>query len=534
MTTLRCSGVFLAICFLSLASLQAQTAEERLGKKHYEKWLNEDVTYIITDDERAVFSKLQTPEEKDSFIEEFWRRRSSDPDRNPGDFREEHYRRVAYANAHFGSGIPGWKTDRGRTYIQFGEPTEIEYHAGGENYVRPSYEGGGRTAVYPFQIWRYRHIDGIGDDIEIEFVDQSWTGLYKMSMNAYDKDMLLNIDGEGLTTSERFGLAKKSLRPGLHPGNMNDTTMISRYGMRSKDLPFERMMQYYQLQRPPVIRQKELQAIVQTRVLYNTLPLGYALNYVWLDSEKALVPITVEIDNAVLDFQKVFSTYKARVGLYGAVTSLNGRVMAEFEDTIASEYIEERFPLGQKQKSMYQRPVMLPAGIYKLDLVIKDLNAGKVGTVSTNINIPRPQNEKLAASPLVLAKIIQPMDTLPDAPQSFILGDLKVVPSVTRAYKPDEFLNVYFQVYNAGRDAADSKPKLISEYSILQGDKVVRTLADRGGSSIEYASAQRTVLARRISLKGLDAGKYQLKIQVDDQITGESLTRDAAFEIAAP
>jgi GWxTD domain-containing protein len=516
------------------AGLRAQKNEAALGKKYYDKWLNEDVDYIITDEEREVFSKLQTPEEKDAFIEEFWRRRSSDPIHKPDEYKEEHYRRVAYANAHFGTGIPGWKTDRGRTYIMFGEPTEIEDHAGGENYVRKPYEGGGSTNVYPFQVWRYRHIDGMGDDIEIEFVDQTWTGLYKISMNQSDKDMLLNIDGAGLTLNERFGLANKALRPGLHPGNMNDLTMATRYGMRTKDLPFEKMLQYFQLQRPPVIKHKELQEIVQTRVTYNALPLDYAINYVWLDNERALVPITIEIDNKSLDYRKLASIYKARVGLYGSVTSLNGRIMAEFEDTIASEYTEDRFAAGREQKSVYQHPVMLPAGIYKLDLVVDDLYADKKGTVSTSLRIPKPQTASLATSPLVLAKMIRPMDTLPDAPQSFILGDLKVVPSVTRIYRPDDYLGVYFQVYNSGHDATDSKPRLATDYSILQGDKILRTLADKGGSSIEYASLQRTVLARRFSLKGLEPGSYKLKILVNDLITGQSVTTDASFEIAAP
>jgi hypothetical protein len=246
------------------------------------------------------------------------------------------------------------------------------------------------------------------------------------------------------------------------------------------------------------------------------------------------VPITIEIDNKSLDYLKTYGVYKARVGLYGAVTGLNGRIVAEFEDSIASEYTEDRFPIGQQQKSLYQHPVMLPAGIYKLDLVVEDLNADKKGTVSTSVHIPKPQTTSLAASPLVLAKMIRPMDTLPDAPQSFLLGDLKVVPSVTRIYKPEDYLSVYFQVYNAGHDATDSQPKLVTDYSILQGDKILRTLADRGGSSIEYASPQRTVLARRLSLKGLEPGSYKLIIQVSDPITGQSLTRDASFEIAAP
>src|SRR5438093_11792634 len=167
-------SLLLILCVSAPLALRAQSKEEGEHKKHYEKWLDQDVVYIITDEERSVFSKLRTPEEKDAFIEEFWRRRSQSPKGDGGEFKEEHYRRIAYANAKFGSGIPGWKTDRGRTYIMFGEPAEIEDHAGGENYTRKLNEGGGHTTVYPFQVWRYRHIEGTGGYIETEIVDQSW------------------------------------------------------------------------------------------------------------------------------------------------------------------------------------------------------------------------------------------------------------------------------------------------------------------------------------------------------------------------
>src|SRR5437867_3232010 len=320
----------LLICTITSTGLWSQSREAKTRDKYYDKWLNQDVLYIVTDEERAVFSKLQTPEEKDAFIEQFWRRRSPDPNREFNEYKEEHYRRIAYANSKFGSGIPGWRTDRGRTYIMFGEPAEIEDHAGGEHYTRKLNEGGGRTTVYPFQVWRYRHFEGIGDDIEIEFVDQSWTGLYKMSMNPWDKDLLLHVDGEGETTSERIGLTKREYRPGLHPGNLNDMTVMSRYGMHLKDTPFERMLQYFQLQRPPVIKQKELQTIVQTRVTYNTLPFNHALNYIYMDADRSLVPITLEIENSSMTYKEVNGRYKARIGLYGAVTSLSGQVLAEF------------------------------------------------------------------------------------------------------------------------------------------------------------------------------------------------------------
>ena len=529
------SECILIIALLLPVAAMGQTEEARQTGKYYDKWLNQDVVYIITDEEREVFSKLSTAEERDSFIDQFWQRRNASASQEGNDFREEHYRRIAYANAKFASGIPGWKTDRGRIYIMFGKPDEVEDHAGGGNYVRPIYEGGGSTNTYPFQVWRYRHIDGVGDDVEIEFVDQSWTGLYRMVMNPWEKDMLLFVDGAGETLMERLKLAKRNYRPGLHPGAYNDPNAAGRYGMmRSKDMPFERMLQFYNLQRPPIVKHKELQTIVETHITYNTLSFRYAATYVRADGERAYVPVTLEIENKDLNYRQsqAGGIYRARVGLYGAVTSLGGKVIAEFEDSIASEYRPELYQQGLAQKSLYQKTLLLPNGLHKLELVVKDMNSGTVGTASCSINIPRQQPQDLTASPLLLAKMIQPMESLPDAPQSFVIGDLKVVPSVTSSYKPSEALNVYFQIYNAGRDATQSRPSLLTQYTISRDDKLVSQLIDQAGTSVNYVSDLRVVLARRLSLDGLRPGKYKLNVVVNDIITGRSLSQDATFMIA--
>ena len=156
------------------------------------KWLDEDVKYIITDEEREAFLKLSNAEERDAFIEQFWLRRDPTPDTPENEFKEEHYRRIAYANEHFASGIPGWRTDRGRIYIVFGPADEVDSHPSGGTYDRPMEEGGGTTSTYPFEDWRYRYIEGIGNEVIIEFVDQCMCSEYKISLDPNDKDALLH------------------------------------------------------------------------------------------------------------------------------------------------------------------------------------------------------------------------------------------------------------------------------------------------------------------------------------------------------
>ncbi|HLK33174.1 MAG TPA: GWxTD domain-containing protein, partial [Terriglobales bacterium] len=180
--------------------------------KTYKKWLDEDVRWIITDQEREAFLKLSNDEERDQFIEQFWQRRNPTPDSLDNPYKDEHYRRIAYANEHFAAGIPGWKTDRGRMYIMYGPPDEIESHPAGGTYDRPMDEGGGTTSTYPFEDWRYRYLEGIGQNIIIEFVDTCMCGDYHMTMDRSEKDALLYTPNAGLTFYEQMGMANKADR----------------------------------------------------------------------------------------------------------------------------------------------------------------------------------------------------------------------------------------------------------------------------------------------------------------------------------
>ena len=189
--------------------------EARLKKEletPWKKWLNEEVVYIISDEEKKAFKTLATDEEREQFVENFWLRRDPTPDTEENEFREEHYRRIAYANDRFASGIPGWKADRGRIYIEYGPPDEIDSHPSGGTYERPYEEGGGTTSTYPFEQWRYRYIEGIGNNIIIEFVDTTQSGEYHMTMDPSEKDALLYVPGAGLTMMEQMGMSCKPCR----------------------------------------------------------------------------------------------------------------------------------------------------------------------------------------------------------------------------------------------------------------------------------------------------------------------------------
>ena len=198
---------FLLAILISFPPATAQTRQQQAeeAESYYRKWLKTDVLYIISASEREVFGKLSTTEEKDHFIEQFWFRRDLDPRTGINEFKEEHYRRIAYANEKYHSGIEGWRTDRGMIYILFGKPDGLEKHPEGGTYVRKWEEGGGRTYTYPFEVWFYRHLEGVGPGIEIEFVDVSRTNEYRIALDPEQKDALFTIPGAGLTLAEQLG-----------------------------------------------------------------------------------------------------------------------------------------------------------------------------------------------------------------------------------------------------------------------------------------------------------------------------------------
>src|SRR6202140_475107 len=180
--------------------------------KTYRKWLDEDGRWIITAQERSPFKQLSNDEERDQFIEAFWQRRDPTPDTEENEFKEEHYPRIAYATEHFAAATPGWKRDRGRIYIMYGKADEVESHPSGGSYQRPMEEGGGETSTFPFETWRYRYIEGIGQEVIIEFVDTCMCGEYHMTLDRSEKDALLQTPNAGLTLYEQMGMPKKSQR----------------------------------------------------------------------------------------------------------------------------------------------------------------------------------------------------------------------------------------------------------------------------------------------------------------------------------
>jgi GWxTD domain-containing protein len=343
----------------------------------YSTWLTEEVPYIITKEERDAFLRLATNEEREQYIEEFWRRRNPDPDSPENGYREEHYRRIAYANERFSSGIPGWKTDRGHIYILWGPPDELESHPSGGTYDRPPEQGGGSTTTYPWELWRYRHLEDIGDNIELEFVDPSSSGEYHLTMDPGEKDALAKVPGAGPSIGEMLGRYTKAQRF----TNTNGTTLPVPIGGLSAGMDeFDNVERYFKVQRPPE-HFKDLAEMVSVRILRNQIHMDYRFDFLRVTHDSVLVPITLQVANRDLSFRGKAGVQSAVLNLYGRITTLSGRVVQTFEDVVSRDFPDSLFQSSVNLFSIYQKSVPLRSGLYRLDIVIKDAQSGNVGVI---------------------------------------------------------------------------------------------------------------------------------------------------------
>jgi len=499
--------------------------------KTYKKWLDEDVRWIITDEERAAFKQLSNDDERDQFIEQFWLRRDPTPDSQENEYKEEHYRRIAYANEHFAAGVPGWRTDRGRIYIMYGPANSIDSHPSGGSYDRTPQEGGGTTSTYPFEIWNYRYLEGIGQNIDIEFVDPCMCGEYHMTMDPNEKDALLHIPGMGLTTWEQEGLASKSDRMaplgiygGGNPMNVPNTKQ------------FDTLAQYAKLNAPPAIKFKDLEEVVSHKLSYNLLPFDVITDFVKVTSETTLVPITIQVKNRDVTFVEKQGVQTAVVNIFGRLTTLTGRVAQTFEDTVTVQTPSELLPKEQEKPSVYWKAVPLRSGRYRLDVVLKDLNGDRVGTWSRGIMVPEFGDDRLAVSSLIVADNMEKVATKNVGAGSFVIGDTRVRPRVPDGSKPisfkrDQRVSFWMQVYNLGIDQQTQKPSATVEYEItsLANHKAI-VHALESTQQMGNVGDQLTLL-KSLPLAAVEPGQYQVTIKVEDKVSKQSLAPTATFVV---
>ena len=467
-----------------------------------QEWVKGPVSYLITEEERDVYAKLTTQGEREQFIEEFWKRRETDPE-NPGAFRQGFYQRVAYANEHFHAGAPGWRTDRGRIYILFGPPNRVDAHPMGGRYEKPPSLGGDTITTFPFEIWEYDYLRGIGQDITIEFVDHSGSGQYMLEIDPNKKDVFYWRRGETPLNKRRIEASYK-------------------------EQPFNRLAVWAKLQAPPPLKYPDLKEEVRTKISYNALPFDSNTAFIRMSEDMYAVPVTVTIQNADLMYLGKDDYYESEIQMYASILNISGEMVYQLDDSFKS--VSGNYTLAEllKQRTYHQAVIPLPPGRYKLRLLLKDVNSGKMGTRESSFWIPQEKDGALNTSSLICADVIQPA-TEDLRGTEFVLGPLKVIPNVKGAFQRRHSLGLYLEVYDLDLDAASGKPSVEVSYVLESLDGARISIGPEFES--RFPEGHTMAISKAIPLSNVLPGKYRAAVRITDLISGRVCTLEGQIEV---
>jgi GWxTD domain-containing protein len=522
---------------------KSQKALRQELKGSYKAWLEQDVAYIISDEERKSFMSLGNDEERESFIEQFWLRRNSNPNSPENEFREEHYRRIQYANDHFAAGEPGWKTDRGRIYIMWGPPDNIDAHPSAGLYERPSLEGGGITSSFPFEVWTYRHLEGVGGNINLEFVDTCQCGNYHFTIDRSEKDALKYIPGGGFTDEETR--SKKTdqidkIDRYVHGG----WEQLGNGGLSEKNAQneFDRLQLREKIFSPPPVKFKDLDAFVSEHKVLTGPPLPFDVrtDYVKVTGNMDIVPITIQIRHRDLTYVTKNGVSRASVNILGKVTTIMHKTVQTFEETVEVQpQPAELLEKSSNYRSVFWKALPLRPGQYRLDIAIKDVNnPDHIGIYGKGIEVPSYPDDKLGTSSLILADKMNVVSSREIGTGNFILGNVYVRPSVGSGaaatqinFHRNQDFNFWMQVYNLGIDEATRSNQAKLTYQIVDSASGGVIFEKQVNSKELSPHSDQITLARKLSLAGLTPGKYFIKITVNDAITKQVIAQSVYFTV---
>ncbi|MGH9467357.1 MAG: GWxTD domain-containing protein [Terriglobales bacterium] len=518
----------------ALTAKQRRQQQKELEKElnpEDKKWLDEDVAYIISPEERQAFLQLQNEDEREQFIEEFWARRNPVAGSAYNSYKEKYYQRFAYANAHFAAGEPGWKTDRGRIYITWGKPDEQDNHDSGGTYDRPFDLGGGTTSTYPFEDWTYNYLPGIGSNVQLEFVDKCMCGDYELTTNPCEKDALLEVPGAGLTMNESMGMASKTQRF----NNTDGSTCGAGTELPVSQNEFSRIETYAKIFAPPAVKFKDLAEVVNHNISYALLPFRYRTDFVKVTDDTVLVPITLQIAYRNMTLKDNDGVDMGRINVYGRITTISGRIVDQWDNTAKAAFPAELLPTMANQTARYWHGALLKPGRYKVNLVLKDVNSpNKLGTKAYAIVVPAYKDNQLSSSSVILANDIAKVPAKDVGSGAFILGDSKVMPvmggiGAPAAFTLNQSLGIWLQIYDLKVDKITHKPNATLRYTIenLATQKVMLDHTEQA-AKLPNAATEITI-EKTLPLASLPLGTYKLTIQVKDLLDGQSIAPQANF-----
>jgi 5-hydroxyisourate hydrolase-like protein (transthyretin family) len=397
-------------------------------------------------------------------------------------------------------------------------------------------EGGGETSTFPFEDWRYRYLEGIGQEVIIEFVDTCMCGDYHMTLDRSEKDALKYTPNAGLTLYEQMGMSSKADRfsggglEQLGAGPMSSS-------LQTKE--FDRLEQFAKLQAPPPVKFKDLEEIVNTKLITNLMPFDVRSDFVKVTGDTVLVPITIQMKYRDITFANKDGVQRGTVNIFGRVSTLTGRVVQTFEDTAQVDVPAELLPRTAENSSVYWKALPLRPGRYKIEIAVKDVNGDRKGLWSRGIVVPEYSDDKLATSSLIVADQMEAVPTKDVSTGNFVIGVTKVRPRVAPADgKPalfkrnkDQKVNFWMQVYNLGVDEKTHKPSATFEFDIVNIATNKPVVQKTESTDTMGNVGEQVTLQKSIASANLQPGVYRIEIKVNDNISKQTIDPSATFAV---
>jgi GWxTD domain-containing protein len=486
----------------------------------YGEWLKFEVSYLITDEEKNAFKRLTTDDEREQFIESFWERRSPDPGSPENAFKEEYYRRIAFANQAFSAWIRGWRTDRGRIYIQYGPPDEIDSYPNGGTLNAGDENGSPQHVEFPFEEWKFRYIDGLGTNVVLDFIDSTKMGEYHLTFGP-----TITVNHLRAFCTDRF-----KFDSGCDPLQPTGGAIKEPRQDRSAN-PAARVDLYVGASNPPYIRFKDLQAVLLSQLSERNIHFSTDLSFVPATEETVLTAVTIQVPRRQLRFQNYEGAMHGGLKIYGQFSTPSGRFVSIFEkeltlDAPAAE--TQRRPGGH---ITFQKVVPLRPGLYKLSLVIADTMSGKMSSTNAGIRIP-PFDGEPSASSLILADKVELLSATDTGQEPFVIGGARIIPNICREFNRNQDLEVYAQISGLALAPPTKKPSVSVQYAVLRDDQIIMEQPE-DPAKLAQATVVYTI-DKKIPLKSLEPGKYSLRVTVTDKVTKRTISPTAMFRVIRP
>lgn len=353
----------------------------------------------------------------------------------------------------------------------------------------------------------------------VEFVDPTSTGEYRIARNPFEKEALLHVPGAGATTDGVSQADRVAAANGF--GNP--------FSSQSKDGQFEWMDRIRFLSEPPPVnfdrtaRTGTNQPVLDTDLLTSAVQISCFKQA----DDRVIVAFTVQTENRDLVFRDLGGIQSARLNITGRISSVAGRRVGFFEDSVTTTATSTELVEARGRKSAYQKAVTLAPGRYRVDVLVRDEESGSASLQHVGFEVPR-YGSNLTASSLILASVIEEVTAVPGSRQ-FVIGDKKVIPNLAAEYHRGSPVGIYMQIYNSGIDQTTLRPSVDVQYVLLKdGQELRRQIEDWHGTN---TTGDRLTLARLIDSRSLEPGDYEVEVRAHDRVSDQTLRQTAKFKI---